>query len=177
MTASIRVRKELEKIRGQEYSHILHAGPKSESNIMEWSATIAGPPDTPYQGGIFQLDIVFPQDYPMKPPKVKFVTPIYHANINPWEPANGEICLDILKDQWSPALRIDKVLHSLLVLLQSPEPDDPLVQKIADQYKTKRSDHDRMAREFTAQYAYGESAPSIAARKLTGRFEDSGIQW
>lgn len=60
--------------------------------------------DSPYSGGVFFLDIHFPTDYPFKPPKVNFTTRIYHPNIN----SNGSICLDILRDQWSPALTISK---------------------------------------------------------------------
>ena len=60
--------------------------------------------DSPYSGGVFFLSITFPTDYPFKPPKVSFTTKIYHPNIN----ANGSICLDILRDQWSPALTISK---------------------------------------------------------------------
>lgn len=63
-----------------------------------------GPPDSPYQGGVFFLTIHFPTDYPFKPPKVAFTTRIYHPNIN----SNGSICLDILRSQWSPALTISK---------------------------------------------------------------------
>lgn len=68
-----------------------------------------GPPDSPYQGGVFFLTIHFPTDYPFKPPKVAFTTRIYHPNIN----SNGSICLDILRSQWSPALTISKVMDSL----------------------------------------------------------------
>lgn len=60
--------------------------------------------DSPFQGGVFFLAIHFPTDYPFKPPKVNFTTRIYHPNIN----SNGSICLDILRDQWSPALTISK---------------------------------------------------------------------
>jgi ubiquitin-conjugating enzyme E2 D/E len=60
--------------------------------------------ESPYAGGVFFLSIMFPTDYPFKPPKVSFTTKIYHPNIN----ANGSICLDILRDQWSPALTISK---------------------------------------------------------------------
>jgi ubiquitin-protein ligase len=67
-----------------------------------------GPGDSPYSGGVFFLAIHFPTDYPFKPPKVNFTTRIYHPNIN----SNGSICLDILRDQWSPALTISKgALH------------------------------------------------------------------
>lgn len=72
--------------------------------VFYWQATIMGPPDSPYQGGVFFLTIHFPTDYPFKPPKVAFSTRIYHPNIN----SNGSICLDILRSQWSPALTISK---------------------------------------------------------------------
>ena len=78
-------------------------------DLFHWQATIMGPEESPYTGGVFFLDIHFPADYPFKPPKVSFTTRIYHCNIN----SNGGICLDILKDQWSPALTISKVLLSV----------------------------------------------------------------
>ena len=98
------------------------AGPIDE-DIYHWTATIMGPTDTPYEGGIFFLDIIFPPNYPFKPPKIRFKTRIYHPNIN----SSGGICLDILKDHWSPALTISKVLLSICSLLDEPNPDDPLV--------------------------------------------------
>uniref|UniRef100_A0A672U5D7 E2 ubiquitin-conjugating enzyme n=1 Tax=Strigops habroptila TaxID=2489341 RepID=A0A672U5D7_STRHB len=79
------------------------AGPVGD-DMFHWQATIMGPNDSPYQGGVFFLTIHFPTDYPFKPPKVAFTTRIYHPNIN----SNGSICLDILRSQWSPALTISK---------------------------------------------------------------------
>lgn len=108
-----------------------------------------GPDESPYAGGVFFLDIHFPADYPFKPPKVHFTTRIYHCNIN----SNGGICLDILKDQWSPALTISKVLLSICSLLTDPNPDDPLVPDIAQLLKTDRARHDSTAREWTSKYA------------------------
>jgi len=116
------------------------AGPKGD-NIYEWVSTIMGPAGSPYAGGIFYLDIHFSNDYPFKPPKVTFRTRIYHCNIN----SNGNICLDILKDNWSPALTISKVLLSICSLLTDANPKDPLVAPIAHQYLTNREEHDRMA--------------------------------
>ena len=84
---------------------------------------------SPYNGGVFFLDIHYPTDYPFKPPKVTFRTRIYHCNIN----SSGQICLDILKDQWSPALTISKVLLSICSLLTDANPHDPLVGSIAQQ--------------------------------------------
>ena len=108
-----------------------------------------GPEDSPYSGGVFFLNIHFPPDYPFKPPKVSFTTKIYHPNIN----ANGSICLDILKDQWSPALTISKVLLSISSLLTDPNPDDPLVPEIATIYKSDRERYNNTARDWTSRYA------------------------
>ena len=124
------------------------AGPVSD-DLFHWSATIMGPEDSPYSGGLFFLDIHFPADYPFKPPKVTFTTRIYHCNIN----SNGGICLDILKDQWSPALTVSKVLLSICSLLTDANPDDPLVPEIADLLTKNRSVHDANAREWTQLYA------------------------
>ena len=95
---------------------------------------IMGPSDSPYQGGVFFLDIQFPPDYPFKPPKCQFKTKVYHPNIN----ANGGICLDILKNQWSPALTTTKVLLYISSLLSDPNPDDPLVGEIAALFKSNK---------------------------------------
>jgi len=125
------------------------AGPITEQDIYNWKATIIGPEGSPYSGGLFQLIISFPTDYPFKPPKVQFMTKIFHPNIN----ANGGICLDILKDQWSPALSIGKVLLSISSLLTDANPSDPLVPEIAKLYVNNRAEFDRTAREWTLRYA------------------------
>jgi len=124
------------------------AGPEDE-DIHTWLATITGPSDSPYEGGLFKLRIVLPQDYPFNPPQVTFMTRIYHCNIN----SSGGICLDILKSAWSPALTISKVLLSIASLMCDPNPDDPLVPEIAELYKTDRQQHDNEARQITAMYA------------------------
>lgn len=124
------------------------AGPLNE-DIKIWQAMIFGPDDTPYQGGIFDVRIEFTEEYPFKPPKVYFVTPVYHCNIN----KRGGICLDILNTSWSPALTIGKVLISICSLLAEPNPEDPLVPFIANLYKENRDLHDANAREFTIRHA------------------------
>ena len=87
------------------------AGPVDD-DMYTWQATIIGPEDTPYHQGVFYLRINFPSDYPFKPPQIVFITKILHCNIN----SSGNICLDILKEQWSPALTISKVLLSICSL-------------------------------------------------------------
>lgn len=125
------------------------AGPFDESNVYKWGGTIIGPEGSPYAGGLFLLEIEFPVDYPFKPPRVLFTTKVFHPNIN----AQGGICLDILKDQWSPALSIGKVLLSISSLLTDPNPKDPLVPDIAHMYETDRARFNQMAREWTLRYA------------------------
>ncbi|XP_072865022.1 ubiquitin-conjugating enzyme E2 D4 isoform X5 [Chlorocebus sabaeus] len=138
------------------------AGPVGD-DLFHWQATIMGPNDSPYQGGVFFLTIHFPTDYPFKPPKVAFTTKIYHPNIN----SNGSICLDILRSQWSPALTVSKVLLSICSLLCDPNPDDPLVPEIAHTYKADREKYNRLAREWTQKYAITESCSVSQA----------GVQW
>ena len=125
------------------------AGPDETKDQFHWKASIMGPEDSPYQGGVFFLNIQFPADYPFRAPKCTFVTRIYHPNIN----SNGSICLDILKDQWSPALTISKVLLSISSLLTDPNPDDPLVPEIAQLFKINRGKFDATAKEWTKKYA------------------------
>ena len=125
------------------------AGPVNDIDIFSWNATIMGPDNSPYQGGIFYLKIDFPPDYPFKPPKVRFTTKIYHCNIN----SSGSICLDILKDQWSPALTISKVLLSICSMLSDANPKDPLMIDIAELYVKNRAAHDETARKWTQMYA------------------------
>ncbi|GBC05829.1 hypothetical protein RclHR1_06450007 [Rhizophagus clarus] len=108
-----------------------------------------GPYDSPYSGGIFFLDIHFPADYPFEPPKVNFTTRVYHPNIN----SNGNINLGIIKDYWSQAHTISKVLISIRELLSDPNPDDPLVPEIAHEYKTDRYRYDATAYIWACKYA------------------------
>lgn len=124
------------------------AGPKGD-DLFHWKATILGPEKTPFQGGIFFLDIFYPTDYPFKPAKFRFTTKLYHPNIN----SDGGICLDILKEQWSPALTTSKVLLSICSLLCDPNPDDPLVPEIANLYKKDKNKYNQKAREWTQLYA------------------------
>lgn len=140
----------------KEYEEILKeplltcsASPVTDDDLYEWKAEISGPKDTPYENGIFHLILVFPLEYPFKPPKVSFLTKIYHPNIN----STGGICLDILKDCWSPALTINKILLSICSLLADPNPNDPLVPEIAKLFHENYEKYVQIATEYTLKYA------------------------
>eukprot|EP01091_Cochliopodium_minus_P013566 TRINITY_DN439_c0_g1_i1.p1 TRINITY_DN439_c0_g1~~TRINITY_DN439_c0_g1_i1.p1 ORF type:complete len:157 (+),score=30.50 TRINITY_DN439_c0_g1_i1:29-472(+) len=142
-----RIQKELKELKVDPPSNC-SGGPLGD-DLFHWSATITGPDDSPYQGGLFFLDINFPADYPFKPPKIKFVTKVYHPNIA----STGVICLDILKDNWSPALTVSRVLLSISSLLCDPNPEDPLVPEIAKLYKQDRKQFEINARVWTQKMA------------------------
>lgn len=142
-----RIEREVEEINESQIMNC-SAGPIKD-DIMKWSGTIFGPVGTPYEGGLFNLNIEFTDEYPFKPPKIYFTTKIYHCNIN----ENGSICLDILNKNWSPALTISNVLISICSLLAEPNPNDPLVPHIAEQFIKNRKLHDIQAKEYTVKYA------------------------
>ncbi|KAL6177363.1 hypothetical protein ACLB2K_048889 [Fragaria x ananassa] len=154
--ASKRILKELKDLQ-KDPPTSCSAGPVAE-DMFHWQATIMGPADSPYAGGVFLVTIHFPPDYPFKPPKVAFRTKVFHPNIN----SNGSICLDILKEQWSPALTISKVLLSICSLLTDPNPDDPLVPEIAHMYKTDKNKYETTARSWTQKVADGIPVASIS---------------
>jgi len=100
----------------------ISAFPESDSNLLVWAGTIEGPADTYYAGMTFKISLVFPQDYPYVAPVVKFVSPMWHPNVD----MAGNICLDILKEQWSAVLNVQSVLLSLQSLLGEPNNSSPL---------------------------------------------------
>uniref|UniRef100_A0A6C0E9Y0 UBC core domain-containing protein n=1 Tax=viral metagenome TaxID=1070528 RepID=A0A6C0E9Y0_9ZZZZ len=144
-----RINRELEDIKKDPPSNC-SAGP-IDDDMYHWEATIIGPQGTPYDGGCFKLNIHFPVDYPFKPPKINFITHIYHPNI---QKNSGGICLDILYPKnWSPALTISKVLLSICSLLDDPNPKDPLEPDIAHQYLNNKEAFIETAKLWTRQYA------------------------
>ena len=143
-----RIEKELKKFNEEEPEGFT-AGPVDDSDMFKWEASLVGPENSPYEGGTFQLSMEFPKDFPFKPPKVEFTTKVYHPNVK----STGTICLDILKDQWSPDISVTKILMAIQNLLINPNIDHPLEPEIAKQYTDDRAKYDETAKEWTEKYA------------------------
>jgi ubiquitin-conjugating enzyme E2 D/E len=135
------------------------AEPKSQSDLFLWKALLEGPPDTPYADGKFNLEIIFPQDYPFKPPQIKMMTKCFHPNIR-----DTHICVDILQSAWSPALGITQILLSLSSLLSDPNPASPLNSEAAQLFVKNRKAYDTTVREWVQKHASG---PKSAAASKT----------
>ncbi|KAG5523136.1 hypothetical protein RHGRI_035076 [Rhododendron griersonianum] len=124
---------------------------KGDNNsLTHLTGTIPGPLATPYEGGNFNIDIVLPDGYPFEPPRMQFTTKVWHPNISS---QSGAICLDILKDQWSPALTLKTALLSVQALLSAPEPDDPQDAVVAQQYLRDYQTFAATARYWTETFA------------------------
>lgn len=148
MDATSRIQREIMDLHKNPVENC-SAGPESDSDIFKWSATIIGPKDSPYADGIFELKIVFPQNYPFVPPKCTFTTKLWHPNVS----VNGAICMDLLKNNWSPALTVSKVLLSILSLMTDPNPNDPLNTEAGSQYKESLEAFNKKAKDWTIKYA------------------------
>ncbi|KAA8915297.1 hypothetical protein TRICI_002654 [Trichomonascus ciferrii] len=120
-----------------------------DDNLRYFDVMIDGPSQSPYEGGRFKLELFLPEDYPMEAPKIRFLTKIYHPNID----RLGRICLDVLKNNWSPALQIRTILLSIQALLGAPNPDDPLANDVAQSWKDDEKAAIQTAKEWTEKYA------------------------
>ena len=149
-----RIAKELEECRQDTQSGV-SLSLNNENDLTHLTGVFKGPPGTPYEGGLFQVAINIPQEYPFKPPQMKFITKIYHPNISS---VTGAICLDILKDAWTPILTLKSSLISLQSLLQSPEPNDPQDAEVAKHYLSNKPGFEETAAYWTKIYANDGSA-------------------
>lgn len=126
----------------KEDTNGLYASPQ-ENNILVWDAVIFGPDDTQWEGGSFKLIFEFTEEYPTKPPVVKFITNMFHPNIY----ADGKICLDILSNQWSPIYDVHTILTSIQSLLTDPNPDSPANAEAARLYTENIQEYYKRVKE------------------------------
>ncbi|XP_060519280.1 ubiquitin-conjugating enzyme E2 T-like [Cylas formicarius] len=151
MQRQTRLARELSKIGNSDMKTICVFAKDENMNVLE--AQIIGPENTPYEKGIFKLEIIIPEKYPFMPPSIRFITKVYHPNID----ENGRICMDLIKmppkGSWKPTIGLEGVLIAIRMLLETPNPDDPLIADIAEQYKRSIEDFVKKAKEYTIQYA------------------------
>lgn len=140
----------------REYQHIVKEPIENiniffpnEENILHWEAILQGPSETPYEGGNFNIQLIFDDEYPHSPPEVKFLTKIYHPNINNM----GQICLNILRNDWKPTLSARTILLSISSLLASPNAEDPLDVNVATLYRRNKELFYKTAQEWTKLHA------------------------
>jgi len=138
-----RLNKELSKLKEEadKLDGIIIEDPK---DILEWNAKIIGPPDTPYQDGIFNIQLKFDSDYPKRPPSVKFLTYMYHPNIY----RDGKICIDILQNEWTPAQNVRTILYSIRSLLMDPNPSSPANREAAELFNKDRIAYENKVKEL-----------------------------
>jgi len=141
-------------------------------DLSELAGTVAGPPDTPYSGGKYKLEIKIPDTYPFNPPKVRFITKIWHPNVSS---VTGAICLDILKDQWAAAMTLRTVLLSIQALLAAPEPDDPQDAVVARQYQENLATFNATAQHWAAVYA-GSHHKHPEFDNMLRQLQDMGVE-
>uniref|UniRef100_A0A8C1QZJ1 Ubiquitin-conjugating enzyme E2 T n=1 Tax=Cyprinus carpio TaxID=7962 RepID=A0A8C1QZJ1_CYPCA len=140
---------------------------QTEGRVDELQAQIVGGANTPYEGGVFTLEINIPERYPFEPPKMRFLTPIYHPNID----NAGRICLDALKlppkGAWRPALNISTLLSSIQLLMAEPNPDDPLMADISSEFKYNKPLYLEKAKKWTAEHAVQKNKGCVEAEEKT----------
>ena len=152
MDALKRLRAELRELRrsSAESDIALRA---DDDNIKRWRAWVRGPPDTPYAGGVFELAIEVKDTYPVAPPIISCVTRIFHPNVHF---KTGEICLDILKQEWTPAWGLQSACRAIIALLSDPQADSPLNCDAGNMIRAGDSAaFNSMAAMYTADLAMG----------------------
>jgi ubiquitin-conjugating enzyme E2 A len=114
-------------------------------DLMLWYAKITGPSNTPYENNFFDLSLKFSTDYPITPPSVQFLTPMFHPNIY----RDGKICIDILQTQeWSPAQNVRTILLSIISLLTDPNTKSPANRDASILYEKNQDEYNNHVKQF-----------------------------
>eukprot|EP01121_Diplochlamys_sp_Union-15-3_P011378 TRINITY_DN3298_c0_g1_i1.p1 TRINITY_DN3298_c0_g1~~TRINITY_DN3298_c0_g1_i1.p1 ORF type:complete len:153 (-),score=32.82 TRINITY_DN3298_c0_g1_i1:17-475(-) len=147
-----RLQKELHEIMKEPPLNV-NVGPKSETDLYKWMGTVIGPEDSDYSGGLFALEITFPEDYPFTPPKLTFRTQIFHPNVS----AGGEICPKALWGEWRPGIQISQALQSLVQLLREPKTENPLNEVAAAMLQETPKQFSQTAALWTKNHAHSSN--------------------
>ncbi|AOA64229.1 Ubiquitin-conjugating enzyme subunit [Komagataella phaffii CBS 7435] len=118
----------------------ISAFPESDSNMLNWKGTIEGPKATPYENLRFKISLEFSSNYPYVAPVIKFVSPMWHPNVD----MSGNICLDILKEKWSAVYNVQTILLSLQSLLGEPNNSSPLNAQAAQLWDEDMNEYKRL---------------------------------
>ncbi|PSR81801.1 ubiquitin conjugating enzyme [Coniella lustricola] len=149
-TRERRIAKELADMHQDRDKSGVSASPIDQSNLTHLKGTFPGPPDTPYAGGTYVVDIQIPDMYPFKSPIMKFDTKMWHPNISS---QTGAICLDVLGNGWSPVGTIKTALLSLRMLLEAPNPKDPQDAEVAKMMLEDHEYFESVAHDWAVRYA------------------------
>lgn len=133
---------DLKRMQDESLQNQVQAAPSGDS-LFVWEAIIFGPDETIWEDGVFRLDLRFSDDYPNRPPKVKFLTKMFHPNIY----TNGQICLDILAHQWSPVYDVSSILTSIQSLLCDPNPNSPANAEASHMYQNNYQEYETRVRQ------------------------------
>lgn len=168
-----RLQKEVQDILKDTHSGITLTTPQGGTDFTDlthFHGFFRGPPDTPYEGGKYEVDIKVTPEYPFKPPVMRFITRIWHPNVSS---QTGAICLDTLSAAWSPVLTLKSALISLQSLLSSPEPKDPQDAEVASMLISRPEEFAHVAREWAIRYANAPQAQAGSGR--TGAGSSGGL--
>jgi ubiquitin-protein ligase len=131
-----RIAKEIEKMNKGKLPFGIKVTPRED--ILIWDAEITGGKDTPHENLTYKLLVrIDKDDYPRKPPSIKFISNIFHPNVY----RDGQICIDILQGQWAPTLRIISVLVSIQSMLDDPNPNSPANREAAKLYMSNQDEY------------------------------------
>lgn len=158
--AAKRIKRDLAQFNAdQAAKKMYHIEPENDDDIFKLKGFIYGPPDTPYEGGVFHLQMTVSPNYPFNPPSAKFVTKIWHPNIS----ENGQICLDVLQSKWTAAMSIRTAMVSIQSLLSSPYPESGLNGEVAYLMKKQPEAYKKTASFWTYHYAIANKTAEIVA--------------
>ncbi|CAL6363274.1 unnamed protein product [Bathycoccus prasinos] len=142
-SACLRLQSDLRSIR-IEPPEGCSASPHSDDNLFVWSATICGPQDSPWEGGIFSLRLTFSDSYPASAPRVRFVSEMFHPNIYP----DGTLCMDTIQEQWSPVHSVASLLTSVRSLLCDPNVNSPANPQAAKMLVEEEKEYNKRVRRL-----------------------------